>query len=129
MRRWTKADFDRIAKLREQGLTFSVIAERFGVPTKHLDVMWWLYCNGKIKFMPEQWAARREAIAQRFIDGETNSDLAKAYGISWSAVTRHLGNAGIDAEWRQEIRDERHAACGGARPIFNNQQRIAVSGS
>ena len=48
----TRADYERMATLRSQGLTWSVIAARMGRSEGTLKVMFSRYRRGQVKAMP-----------------------------------------------------------------------------
>jgi DNA invertase Pin-like site-specific DNA recombinase len=108
-RRWTRADFEHIAKLKEQGVSWSAIGERIGVSRKEAQIHYWRYRTGAVRFLAEKWEAQREAIVARYFNGETIAQIARDDGVTWHAVHRRLNRAGLDAEARQEIREGKWA--------------------
>lgn len=103
---YTQQDFDLIAKMREQNLSWPVIATRLGRPEGSLRVQWHNYKTGKWKNRIKKWADE-DAALERDLETYTTSEIAKMRGVTRSAVNQRAAKLGLDKEMRDELRAEK----------------------
>jgi transposase len=102
---YTREDLEKALKLKASGLSWGVIAERFGRSYESLARMVHAYRSGKISFSPQRYEARRKRMVWLFEHaGVTVLELAKMFDIFESSVCQTLDREGIDAEERAAIR-------------------------
>ena len=96
----TRADYERMATLRSQGLTWSVIAARMGRSKGTLTVMFSRYRRGQVKAQPSM----TDRVVEAF---EANPRpvpaIAAAMGLSPRQVRNLLYRRGYDAQVRNEL--------------------------
>ena len=106
----TRSDYEQMAILRGQGLTWSVISARMGRSEGTLRVMFSRFQRGQVKAVP--------SMADRVVEAfETNPCpirvIATTMGLSPRQVRNLLYRRGYDAEVRNELAQTLRRSAGG----------------
>lgn len=104
---YTRERLDHALRLKAQGMTWSVIAERMGVPQNSLEVTISRYRRGKLLFADERLSQERQRIETLAESGERICDIARTLGFKRNTVCQRLNYMGIDAELRSQFQKDR----------------------
>lgn len=100
MRFYTKAELALVARLQDQGLALTQIAERIGRPYDSLKVTLWRTRRKPLTFSTEESRRETEEIIRLHEAGAHLKEIALIFGWSSSRVSMRLLRAGIDREIR-----------------------------
>jgi hypothetical protein len=102
---YTREELEKALELKESGLSWGVIAERFGRSYESLARTIHLYRHGKLSFSRQKLAERRKRIVWLFEHaGVTIYELARMFEMHPVSVCQLLDTEGLDKEERDAIR-------------------------
>jgi IS30 family transposase len=102
MRYYTKDEIQQIAKLKEQGLSYSQIGTRLGRTRTSLKTTMSMIRTGKYQFRTDVNKAISDQLVQETENGTLPRTIAKRLGWSSERVMMRLARQGLDAEMRRE---------------------------
>ena len=105
--RYDRKLFDHVFHLKAQGLTWAQVALRMGLKKNSLEVMVSRYRRGLITCVCDANDETRSTIESLFEAGHSIAEIARAMGVTRSAIANRLDGMGLDAEMRAEIINER----------------------